>query len=148
MKKVTFYIMPASDNGLVSTIPGHHELACQLAGEFYQQGHRVYIFTNSDAESNAIDEYLWQLDASSFVPHNLRGEGPRNGAPVEIGCQPPANRYQILINLNTAMPAFAVNFTQIIDFVPDENNLKQQARERYKHYRQTGLQLVTVNAQQ
>ncbi len=27
---------------------------------------------------------LWARPAESFVPHNLAGEGPRGGAPVEI----------------------------------------------------------------
>ena len=147
MKKVTFYIMQEPKNGAEATMPQHHELACKLAGEFYQQGQRVYIHTNDESAANHVDEYLWQLDANSFVPHNLQGEGPRNGAPVEIGFQPPRHRYQVLINLHDHTPQFAVNFNQIIDFVPHQDGLKQQARERYKHYRQTGLQLLTVNAE-
>ena len=85
MKKVTFYIMQDPKNDVEASMPLHHELACKLAGEFYQQGQRVYIHTNDESAANQVDEYLWQLDASSFVPHNLQGEGPRNGAPVEIG---------------------------------------------------------------
>jgi DNA polymerase-3 subunit chi len=147
MKKVTFYIMPETENAVHAALPHHHRLACKLASELYQQEHRVFIYTTDETQANAIDEYLWQLDASSFVPHNLQGEGPRNGAPVEIGFQPPRQRYQILINLHDQTPPFAINFNQVIDFVPHQDDLKQQARERYKHYRQTGLQLLTVNAE-
>lgn len=147
MKKVTFYIMPDAQEMASAALPAHHLMACKLAAEAYQQNHRVFIYTADEAQANAIDECLWQRDANSFVPHSLQGEGPRHGAPVEIGFQPPRQRYQILINLHEQTPQFAVNFTQIIDFVPTPDDLKQQARERYKHYRQIGLPLQTVNAE-
>jgi len=145
MKKVTFYIMPDSDAQVAATLPVHHQQACKLAADAYQQNHRVFIYTKDEAQANAIDEHLWQRDANSFVPHNLQGEGPRHGAPVEIGFQPPRQRYQMLINLHDNAPDFAVNFSHIIDFVPNPEAQKQQARERYKQYRQRGLPLQTVN---
>jgi DNA polymerase-3 subunit chi len=39
------------------------------------------------------------------------------------------------------VPNFANQFSHIVDFVPADNTLKQQARERYKMYRQLGFQV-------
>jgi DNA polymerase-3 subunit chi len=39
---------------------------------------------------------------------------------------------------------FANKFNEVVDFVPCEEKAKQQARERYKIYRQAGYQLQTV----
>ena len=65
-------------------------------------------------------------------------QGESGMAPVEIGYQPPKRRYARLINLATATPLFAGHFAQVVDFVPTDETQKQQARERYKHYRQAG----------
>ena len=46
----------------------------------------------------------------------------------------------VLINLTDTVPAFASGqFSQIIDFVPVDEQQKQQARERFKVYRQLGF---------
>jgi DNA polymerase-3 subunit chi len=65
----------------------------------------------------------------------------KNGSAVEISWQTPSNRRAILINLSSTVPNFANQFSHIVDFVPADNTLKQQARERYKMYRQLGFQV-------
>lgn len=50
----------------------------------------------------------------------------------------------ILISLRLNFADFATAFTEVIDFVPYEDNLKQLARERYKAYRMAGFNLNTA----
>ncbi|MFH7565398.1 MULTISPECIES: DNA polymerase III subunit chi [Oceanimonas] len=120
------------------------QLVCRLATDCYRQNQGVFIYTTDQAMAEAIDERLWQQEADSFVAHNLQGEGPRQGAPVMIGWQPPANGRAVLINLATEAPAFARRFGQLHDFVPASDAGKQQARERFKAYRQAGFELTTA----
>ena len=47
----------------------------------------------------------------------------------------------MLINLTPTVPDFANQFQFIVDFVPSEESLKQQARERFKAYRQRGFKV-------
>lgn len=115
--------------------------ACFQAAYFYRQNQRVFIFTENQEQAHQVDELLWSFDPDSFVAHNLVGEGPKQGAAVEISWQAPTNRRAILINLTSQMPSFASQFSQIIDFVPEDENRKQQARERFKQYRQQGFQV-------
>jgi len=115
------------------------EKVCELSAEFYQQGLRVFVATNDVKTAEQLDELMWQLPTDQFIPHNLQGEGPHYGAPIEIGHQPPQTRRQILINLCHPLPQFAVKFTQIIDFIPNEPAQKQQARERFHQYRLLNL---------
>lgn len=98
-------------------------------------GH-LYLFCDDEAQALRLDELLWQLPPERFVPHQLQGESGQ--APVEIGHQPPRRRYARLINLAKQTPLFAGHFAQVVDFVPTDETQKQQARERYKHYRQAG----------
>jgi len=115
--------------------------ACLQASHFYRQNQRVYIYTQDKQHAEQVDEMLWAFDSDSFVPHNLVGEGPKQGAVVEIGFQPPQGRRPVLINLTTTVPTFANQYQFVVDFVPSDDKLKQQARERFKGYRQWGFQV-------
>ncbi|MDX1678637.1 DNA polymerase III subunit chi [Arsukibacterium sp.] len=146
---VTFYVLADSQQtpaNELSEPPAHFALACKLCADFYRANQRVFVYTASQQDAELIDQLLWQFDADSFVPHNLSGEGPARGAPVEISWQPPKQSRQILINLAPEIPAFAGRFADIIEFVPVEAAAKAQARERYKQYRQSGITPATINA--
>ncbi|GLX79178.1 DNA polymerase III subunit chi [Thalassotalea insulae] len=113
--------------------------SCFQAAYFYRQQQRVFIYCQDQAQAHQIDELLWSFEPDSFVPHNLSGEGPKQGSAVEISWQPPTNRRPVLINLTSTVPTFAHQFSQIVDFVPSDEQLKQSARERFKAYRQLGF---------
>lgn len=115
--------------------------ACLQASHFYRQNQRVFIYTKNTQNAEQIDELLWSFDSDSFVPHNLVGEGPKQGAAVEISDQPPRGRRPVLINLTDTVPNFANQFQFIVDFVPSDETLKQQARERFKTCKQWGFQV-------
>ncbi len=109
-------------------------------------GQRLFIRAADRDMAFAIDEALWQLPPEQFVPHNLTGEGGRSATAVEIGW--PGIRHggyrNILINLAQDVANFAPSFAQVIDFVPCDEGLKQQARDRYKAYRNQGMQMTTL----
>jgi len=135
--QVMFYQL-AEDNSDVNSLLHN---ACLQAAYFYRQKQKVFIYSQNQEKAHDIDEMLWAFDANSFVPHNLHGEGPSYGSPVEISWQPPTGRRPVLINLTDTVPNFANNFSQIIDFVPSDETLKQLARERFKAYRQLGFEV-------
>lgn len=143
---VTFYILTAlpSNQNELRTSPAHFGLACQLCADLYRAKQRVFVYTADQDQAEAFDQQLWQFDAERFVPHNLTGEGPSYGAAVEIGWQTPKQNRPVLINLTEQVPDFAQRFKQIIEFVPAEEHLKAQARERYKQYRQQGITPSTI----
>ena len=131
-----------------SKIPGvseqqlHLHYACLQAAYFYRQNQRVFIYTQDQKSAHDIDEMLWAFDPMSFVPHNLIGEGPKQGAAVEISWQMPTNRRAVLINLTSEVPNFANQFSHLIDFVPADETLKEQARNRFRTCRQWGFNVA------
>lgn len=141
--QVMFYLLPdidktdASDTNTSSAF--YH--ACLQASYFYRQNQRVFIYSQDQKSAEQIDEMLWAFDSDSFVPHNLSGEGPKQGAAVEISHQAPRGRRPVLINLSSTVPDFASQFQLIVDFVPSNETLKQLARERFKTCRQRGFQV-------
>ncbi|OIN10002.1 DNA polymerase III subunit chi [Oceanisphaera psychrotolerans] len=139
MSQGCFYLLPDQSGSELL-----EQLVCRLTTDCYRQGLGVFIHTRDQAQAEALDERLWQQPSDGFVAHNLQGEGPARGAPVVISWQAPHSGRQVLINLAPQAPAFARRFQQLIDFVPSDEEGKQQARERFKVYRQAGFELTTA----
>ena len=137
-KQATFFLLDENTSNK-STTDLLLFCACQQAAIAYRQQQKVFIYTQNQTQAHDIDEMLWAFEADSFVPHNLMGEGPSYGSPVEISWQAPSNRRAVLINLTTTVPSFAHQFVKVIDFVPNDETLKQQARTRYRAYQQLGF---------
>lgn len=142
MKKATFYLIEQLSS---QAEPESHEwLACQLAAVNWRMGKRVLIACEDQVQAEKLDEILWRREPHQFVPHNLAGEGPRYGAPVELSwpTKRGSSARDILINLQLTFADFATAFHEVIDFVPIDEHLKQLARERYKTYRSMGFNLI------
>ena len=117
----------------------HLHYACLQAAHFYRQNQRVFIYTQDQQSAHDIDEMLWAFDPDSFVPHNLIGEGPKQGAAVEISWQAPTNRRAVLINLTSNVPNFANQFSHLIDFVPSDERSKRTSPKSLSHLQTMGL---------
>lgn len=137
--QVEFYVLPED----LADEHAHLLQACLQAANLYRQNIRAYIYTDDINQAHEIDELLWAFDPQSFVPHNLVGEGMKQGSAIEIGHLAPQNRRPVLINLSKHVPNFVNQYQQIIDFVPTDESLKQAARERFKQYRAQGFALNT-----
>ncbi len=121
--------------------------ACELTAELYANRQKSVVLCADKAQAEAVDELLWQLPAARFVPHNLAGEGPPGGAPVEIVWQAQQlPRRPCLINVSGQLVNQFNQFQQIVDFVPVEEAAKQQARQRYKYFQQAGCQMQFLPA--
>lgn len=138
--QVQFYLLQQDE---LAGMPAHFALTCQLCAGLFRANQRVFVYCPNQQDAEAVDEVLWQFDAERFVPHNLAGEGPARGAPVEISWQGPRTSRQVLINLTDTVPAFANRFSQIIEFVPAAEHGKAAARQKFKHYRQLGVEPQT-----
>lgn len=144
MKNVTFYLLDNDTHAEgLSTV---EQLVFELATDGFRASKRVLVACENEQQAIRLDEALWQRDAQAFVPHNLAGEGPRYGAPVELAW--PQRRgsapRDLLISLLPQFVDFSTAFLEVIDFVPYEETQKQLARERYKAYLVAGFHLTTA----
>ncbi|CAB0151959.1 DNA polymerase III subunit chi [Pseudidiomarina piscicola] len=123
-------------------------LFCQFICERWREFGSVRVWCRDQAHAETLDEALWQQPADAFVPHNLVGEGPAYGAPVEL-CWPAAEvsqrRCKVVVNFMPTAPQFA-GAQLILDQVPSAPEQRQEARERFKWYRQQGVNLSTIKA--
>ncbi len=140
MTRVDFYIVDSSD-------PSSRTLtACRLAEKAYSLDHQIYIHTANPSQTHELDDLLWTYRAGSFVPHRCIDTEGEPDCPVLIGhVDAPERSNQVLINLATAVPMFFSRFERVVEIVNQEETLRQQARERFKFYRDRGYDLQTHN---
>ncbi|PMJ92259.1 DNA polymerase III subunit chi [Vibrio sp. 10N.261.55.A7] len=147
MANATFYIV--SEQSPQAKEAGFDTYVLFLSQHFANQGAKVYLNCHDQTHAERLAELFWQTDSDDYIAHNLVGEGPKYGTNIEVGHQnakPNWNR-QIVINLADNNTTFAQQFSEVVDFVPCEENAKQQARNRYKIYRQAGFNLQTIEIQ-
>ena len=115
MPKIDFYIISESD------AKTRLLFACRLIEKAYHAKHRIYIHAETQNEAHQLDELLWTYREDTFLPHNLYGEGPEPAPPIQVGYgAAPEQQRDILINLNSHVPEFFVNFNRILEIVSSD----------------------------
>lgn len=138
MTQVDFYILADKASG------DRYSLACRIADKAWSQGHRVYLHTNSEAESKHLDTLLWTYREGSFLPHGLFGQTDSEMTPVIIGhTENPGDEHDTLINLATTLPDFFSRFERVAELIDNDPHIKQTGRERFRIYRDRGYTLNT-----
>ncbi len=132
--RVDFYILPDLANP--------QRFACQLTGKAWKMGNDVYIHTDTENHADTLDDLLWTFHDTSFLPHQKMNNSVQNDAPIILGWteQIPEHR-KILVNMSENVPEFANSFDRVVEIVAGDKNGKQQARLRYKYYRDQDFDL-------
>lgn len=138
MPKVDFYVLE-TESAQKSWF-----FACELVEKHYASQQKIYLHTGTAAEAERLDALLWTFKEDSFLPHTIYQAGDANPPAIQIGYQEIIPSHQeVLINLCTTVPSFARQFKHIIEIVFTEPLVQQLARERYRHYRDSGFTLNT-----
>ncbi|HHM04802.1 MAG TPA: DNA polymerase III subunit chi [Gammaproteobacteria bacterium] len=138
MTQVDFYVL---DSGAAAA---REQLACRLADKACRRNLRVYIHTATREDATRMDDLLWTFRPGSFVPHELARPGAEPAAPVLIGHgDDPGDEHGVLINLDQTVPPFFSRFERVAEVVDGSPQGKQNARERFRFYRDRGYALST-----
>ncbi|AUZ85037.1 DNA polymerase III subunit chi [Methylophaga nitratireducenticrescens] len=139
MTKVSFYILGSTDP------LDRQQFACRLAEKAYLQGHQVFIHTEDQTQSEAMDQALWAFRPDSFVPHQVLATDNKIEAPVLISHEntAPPKLMDVLINLNPVQPLFFSQFERLAEIINGDEAIKKQGRVRYQFYKDRGYHLDT-----
>lgn len=138
LPRVDFYLLEDSDQ------QARLLLACRLLEKAYARGHRVFVYCETQAEAEQLDELLWTYKDDSFIPHNLQGEGPEPPPPIQIGFgDEPRGYSDILINLAIQIPPFFTRFKRVMEIVTTDEASKEISRNHYRDYRAQRCELQT-----
>ncbi|MHB8427383.1 MAG: DNA polymerase III subunit chi [Acidiferrobacterales bacterium] len=141
MTHIDFYVAQDADSGNPDL------LVCRFAEKAFRRGHETYILTADPEQSARLDELLWTFNPGSFVPHRLSTEGHESAEvphpAVLIGHEePPTDCHDILVSLRPEVPGCFSRFQRVAEFVGTTEGEKQQARARFRFYRDRGYPLV------
>jgi DNA polymerase-3 subunit chi len=141
--QVDFYVLAGSD-------PGQRlRFACRLAEKAWLKRHRVRVQFDAGGELEAFDQLLWTFSDRSFVPH--RRTGTPDAAPpparphvvIADGAEADSADGDVLINLASAAPADIGAWSRIAEVVDADSGRRSLGRERYRFYRERGLEPAT-----
>ena len=111
--------------------------ACRLIEKAYQQGNQITIENESAQAAQQLNDQLWTFSLTSFIPHQQEQKEY-----VSVTCkQKTATHILLKLTLSTNS---SNNWQRVLQIVPNNQQLKQQARELYRHYQQQmGITLNT-----
>ena len=133
MPEILFYVLEEGDAG------ARTDLARRIARKAWQQGHRVYLHAADAENARRLDHLLWEHPREEFFPHALADAPEADASAVLIGhSNPPARHDDVLINLAPQAPAFCGGFRRVAEPVSADDNDRQQARRRWRYYREQG----------
>jgi DNA polymerase-3 subunit chi len=122
-----------------------HEFARKLCAKALANRARLVIWMPDEAACQRLSRALWSMPAISFIPHCSARDPLAAVTPIVLDCAAgPFPHDDVLVNLRAEIPSFFSRFHRMIEIVSatDEDD-KQQARTRYRHYRDRGYEIRT-----
>ncbi len=115
------------------------QTACALSAKACARGMRVLAFCADAEAGRKFGRLLWTAQAVSFIPHCTPADSLAPMTPVIVdyeGANLPHD--DVLINLRADWPPFFSRFQRLIEIVSLDEEDKEQARARFKFYRDRG----------
>lgn len=118
--------------------------ACTLAGKALARGMRMMILTADDGWTQRLDTLLWTQPATGFLPHCRASHRLAPLTPIILDhVAEPVVHEQILLNLRDDLPPHFSRFERLIELVGEDEEERQQARARFRFYRDRGYEIRT-----
>ena len=137
MPEVDFYILRKSGEQPLL------QQACLITEQAWRSGCRVHVQLSSQTQARRFDDLLWTFRQDSFIPHEPPGApDPTTGHAVTLGfgATPPA-QCELVVNLSEQVPDGFAGCQRIAELVSPDDDFRQRARARYRHYREAGCAL-------
>jgi len=128
-------------------VPDKLAKTAELCEKAVGKGRQLTVFTQDAAMSALMQQRLWQLSATSFLPNSGPDDEESCHASIIVDAHG-ANLLQddILINLQLEYPPFFSRFRYLVELVGTDESDKAAARLRYKFYRDRGYQVKSTDA--
>jgi len=139
LPEVVFYVLASSSQA------ERQDFACKLIEKIYRGGQYCYVLADNVQQAADIDKLLWTFRAGSFVPHQVyQGSLPAYANTILIGGNDiPEPWRKVIINLSTHFPPAETPTERIVEILDNSEDSKRAGRQRYRHYLDKGLEIVT-----
>lgn len=118
----------------------------KLLEKCYGSGHHTLLVVEA-GRLEAMNEWLWTYDPASFLPHGTEKNGQGEQHPILLSEEMPAREMagdnKILCITNGLSVDEPGNYARVIDmFDGQQPERLQEARNRWKNYKEQNLSLV------
>ncbi len=114
------------------------EYACRLARKAWGKRARLVVLAESAAQADFLNELLWTVGDTDFLPHVMANHALATVTPILITNNVDAEfpHYDTLVNLTSAVPHGLERFARLVEIVSTNEAEVAIGRKRYAGYKQ------------
>jgi len=132
--------MPMTSIAFHFNAPDRLAYACRLLRKAASNGAKVVVI-GAPETLDQLDTALWSFSPADFVPHCLLADDAMlvAASPVILATSTESSPHQeVLLNLGHSVPNGFEKFERVIEIVTLDDEDRQLARNRWKHYVDSG----------
>ncbi|WP_439587276.1 DNA polymerase III subunit chi [Hydrogenophaga sp.] len=116
--------------------------ACRLLRKAYLRGARLLVLLD-EPDRPSLDAALWTMAPGAFIPHSHTSDPGFvwSRSPIQLASSLPVQSHAtVLVNLCNEVPSGFDRYARVIEVVTGGDADRQQARERWKFYKENGIE--------
>jgi DNA polymerase-3 subunit chi len=127
-----------------TNIPDKLSYACRLARKAYASGGKLVLLTEDAAQAAALNDALWSLSETDFLPHVMAGDPLAAQTPIIVTDSDQADlpHGDMLVNLTRRAPANVDRFQRVFEIISTDEDDAAAGRKRYVAYKQQSYPLT------
>ena len=120
-----------------TNIPDKLGYACRLARKAYAARGKVVLLAETSAQAEQLNEALWTLSGTDFVPHVMAGDplAPETPVIVTVDENTVLPHRDMLVNLTRRTPDGVDRFARVFEIISTDEEDAAAGRARYAAYR-------------
>jgi DNA polymerase-3 subunit chi len=126
------------------------QYACRVARKAYAAGAKVVLLADSPEQASQLDEALWTLGDTAFIPHVMDRDPLAAETPVIVTDSDEAAlpHYDVLVNLTRSTPTQFAQFARMFEIISTDEQDEAAGRQRYAAYKKQSYPLTHIVAGQ
>ena len=127
-----------------TNIPDKLSYACRLARKAYGAGGKLVLLAEDAAHAATLNEALWTLSETDFLPHVLLGDALAAQTPIVITWTGNEGlpHGDMLVNLTQRTAANVDRFERVFEIISTDEIDAAAGRKRYLDYKQKSYPLT------
>jgi DNA polymerase-3 subunit chi len=117
---------------------------CRLLRKARAQDLRIAVL-GTPATLRQLDQALWRFSATDFLAHCTAADAleVQQASPVHLDADVLGrDDFNVIVNLGDDIPQGFERFERLIEIVANDDHGRSEARQRWKHYKAQGFDLI------
>ena len=120
--------------------------SAELCEKAVNKGRQLTLLTQDEQMNTALQQYLWQHSATSFLASAKVTEAHSAFSAIVLDCSGEnLQQDDILINLQRQQPPFFSRFRHLVEIVGKDEEDRLSARQRFKFYKDRGYAIKATD---